>query len=398
MPVRPTIAGMKIRLGFAVVTVATALTACTSTPAPRPEPVVLPWQEITLPAAPDGERNTLGDGAYCDGHWYLVGAYAHEEDTRPAAWTSLDGSSWTTQPVFADSYYGVRSLLHAAACEDGHLVALGGKIGGAHGNPRMSSYHLVDGVLTEVAASFELYGGPHATNVGRMTAGPAGFLIVGNRSAGAAVWRSPDGAAFEIVEGAPGLASTSTVFTWAADAAYHDGAWVVVGSTGTTTRPGRDAAAWRSTDGLTWRAMPVQAAPGYDELSVVAQANGTLVALGPHDDAFQAWRLDPAQGWRLAGQFGSRVLPTADQLSAAIPVDVVAAGGVLMALVKADNLFQLWRSTDTGASWQVVTAPAGVLPAAGGQTAALVAAAPDRIMLLADDGARARAWIVSVDG
>jgi hypothetical protein len=292
----------------------------------------------------------------------------------------------------------VRSLIHAAACKDGRLVALGGKVGGAHGNPRMSSYHLVDGVLTEVSASFELYGGPNATNVGRLKAGSAGFLIVGNRSAGAAVWRSPDGAAFELVEGAPGLASTPTVFTWAQDAAYHDGAWVVVGSTGTTARPGRDAAAWRSPDGLTWTAMPAESGPGYDELSVVTELDGTLVGVGPHDDTFQAWRLDPAEGWRMTGRFGSRVLPTSGPLSAAIPVDLAAAGGALFALVKADNLFQLWRSLDAGESWQSVTPPVDVLPAAGGQTAALVAVAPDRIMLVTDDRVRGRAWIMTVNG
>ena len=41
----------------------------------------------------------------------------------------------------------------------------------------------------------------------RLVAGPAGFLITGNRTSGAAVWTSPDASEFEIIEAAPGLAS-----------------------------------------------------------------------------------------------------------------------------------------------------------------------------------------------
>ena len=43
--------------------------------------------------------------------------------------------------VAADSYYGVRSVIFTADCRDGRLAAIGGRPGGAHGNPRVSSYH-----------------------------------------------------------------------------------------------------------------------------------------------------------------------------------------------------------------------------------------------------------------
>ncbi|MBX6750601.1 MAG: hypothetical protein IRY85_13185, partial [Micromonosporaceae bacterium] len=384
-------------------------------------PVELTWREITLPP-PDGTRNVLAGTAVCDGHWYLVGGHgligADEEspgadepllgtdDTMdPAAWTSRDGQTWTALPVAAYSYYGVRSLLWGAACRNGTLVALGGKVGGAHGNPRMASYYptrTADGteVLTEISASFELYGGPKATNVGRITAGPPGYLIVGNRSAGAAVWLSPTGETFEIVEGAPVLSDSPERATWAADATFHDGEWIVVGSVVPTGRPDRDPAAWRSPDGRTWTAMPAEATTDYDELSVVASVAGSLTAIGTHGPTFRAWRLEP-DGWRASGRFGStHVEPRDGRLTSAIPVDLAAAGDHLVAVVQAGWTYELWISADAGASWRPVAAPID-MAAEGGRHVAVAGIpsagdAPDQVLLLVDDGRIARAYVASV--
>jgi hypothetical protein len=186
---------------------------------------------------------------------------------------------------------------------------------------------------------------------------------------------------------------------WAADAAFlpgdGGGAWVVVG--GTPGPNGRDGAAWRSSDGQRWSVMPVPAAPDYDEMTVVAPVGEALVALGPGQDAFQAWRLEPG-GWVLAGRFGDRSRqPATGPMTAAVPVDIAAAGDTLLALVKVANEHQLWRSLDAGETWQPVAAPAGALPAAGGQTATLVPV-PDGIMLVTDDLARARVWVSALAG
>ena len=103
-------------------------------------PVEVAWREISLPAPPPGERIVLRGATVCDGRWYLVGAYGGAGGaTRPAAWSSLNGQDWSAMPLLADSYYGVRSVLFTAACRQGELAAIGGKPGGAHGNPRMSS-------------------------------------------------------------------------------------------------------------------------------------------------------------------------------------------------------------------------------------------------------------------
>jgi len=394
--------------------------ACTNEPSPPPGPVELAWREVTLPPPPEGTRNVLAGTAFCDDHWFIVGGHdlvgtdgadpdeewlGTDDTMDPAAWTSRDGQTWTALPVAAHSYYGVRSLLWGAACRDGTLVALGGKVGGAHGNPRMASYHPVraaDGteVLTEVDASFELFGGPKATNVGRITAGPPGYLIVGNRSAGAAVWLSPTGEAFEIIEGAPVLSDSPERATWAADAAYHDGEWIVVGAVVLTGRPDRDPAAWRSSDGRTWTAMTADATPDYDQLSLVASVAGSLTAIGTHGPTFRAWRLEP-DGWRATGRFGStHVEPRDGQLTSAIPVDLAAAGDHLVAVVKAGWTYELWLSADAGNSWRPVVSPTD-MPADGDQRVAITGIpgggeAPDQVLLVVDDGHTAHAYVTSV--
>ena len=78
---------------------------------------------------------------------------------------------------------------------------IGSRSGGAHGNPRVTSwYQRADGALVDMQAPFELYGGPEAVSVRRVVAGPSGWLIAGNRLSGAAVWVSADATDFRIVD------------------------------------------------------------------------------------------------------------------------------------------------------------------------------------------------------
>lgn len=402
-----------LRRGAVAATATLALVAggaCTgpNEPDPAPEPVGLSWQEVRLPAPPAGERIILRAAAVCGGRWYLAGAYGGAGDaTRPAAWTSEDGRDWFAMTVRADSYYGVRSVIFTAACREGRLAAIGGKPGGAHGNPRMSSYHLVpaaDGteVLTEVAARFELFGGPTATNVGRLSAGPAGWIITGNRASGAAVWLSRDASQFEIVEGAPVLSSTPGLVTWASDAAGHDGQWMVVGGTIAAGRIDRDAAVWTSADGATWQSVPAPGSPEYDEMTLVVEQGDGLVAVGQTGATFQAWRLTEA-GWRLGGRFGSTQQSGASSRGGAvIAADLAVAGGTLVTAVIVGGMYELWSSADRGDSWRPVVAPMA-MPAGATQGLALagVPAAggtPDRVLLAVDDGTGAKVFLAGAAG
>lgn len=395
--------GLTRRIGTALsLTAMLAAAGPCAAPTEPPAPVELTWQEITLPPPPAGERIVLRAAAVCGGRWYLVGAYGGAGDTtRPAAWTSRDGRAWTAMTVAADSYYGLRSVIFTAACRDGRLAAIGGRPGGAHGNPRVSSYHLVTGpngaeVLTEVAARFELYGGPTAVNVGRLDAGPAGWIITGNRASGAAVWLSPDASRFEIVEAAPVLSSTTSRVTWASDAAAHRGEWTVVGGAIAAGRIDRDPAVWVSADGLAWRSVPVPAEPDYDELTLLTEQGDTLVGVGLSGATFRAWRLT-GSGWQAAGRFGTTQPPPGGdttQAGVAIPADLAAAGSHLVAAVTDGSAYYLWLSSDQGVSWSSVVAPVP-MPAGAGRGAAVAgipatAGGADRVLLAVDDGATGR--------
>ncbi|TDB69879.1 hypothetical protein E1165_27350, partial [Micromonospora sp. KC723] len=195
-----------------------------------PEPVRPAWRQLSLPSGAAG-RLVLRDVTACAGRWYAVGAVADAAGgTRPAAWFSSDGTTWVTQKLVPRTYYGQRQVLYSAACRDGRVAVLGAKRGGAHANPRTSSWRqATDGSLVEVTAPFELYGGPRAVDVARMVSGDPGWLITGNRTSGAAVWLSPDSTRFTLVEAAAELASDARGETWNFDAVQVGSGWLAVG-------------------------------------------------------------------------------------------------------------------------------------------------------------------------
>jgi hypothetical protein len=206
------------------------------------------------------------------------------------------------------------------------------------------------------------------------------------------VWVSPDGAApFDLVEGAPVLSTGDGPTTWAQNAAYLDGAWVVVGATAADPR-NRDAASWRSPDGHTWTRVDAQAVPdAYDEMTAVTATDGGAVAIGTDGATFQAWQLESG-GWRLAGRFGSTGVTQAGAVPAI--AGVTAAGGTVLAAVVGPDPYELWDSVDGGASWRPAAPPPG---GASGRFVA-VAATGDGFVLTADDGTGAHAYLVKMTG
>jgi hypothetical protein len=90
-------------------------------------------------------------------------------------------------------------------------AVVGARSGGAHGNPRVTTFWLDDGTLVDVRAVFTQYGGVSATNVGPIAGGPAGWLITGNRTSGPGVWFTDDPREFVRVEAEPGLTDDGRV-------------------------------------------------------------------------------------------------------------------------------------------------------------------------------------------
>ncbi|MBQ0895884.1 hypothetical protein KBX37_22770 [Micromonospora sp. U56] len=363
----------------------------------NPQPVRPAWQSVALPAPPGAPgRLMLRDAAACGGRWYVVGAVADAVGaTRPAAWTSVDGSTWAAMTLAPRTYYGRQHVLYSVACRAGRVALLGAKRGGAHANPRTSSWrHLTDGSLDEVTAPFELYGGPRAVDVARVVSGGRGWLIAGNRTSGAAVWLSPDSTRFTIVEGAPELASDARGETWNFDAVETGSGWLAVGGVVPAGRVDRDPLAWVSTDGVGWRRVAVPGGREYDELQRVVLLDGRPVAVGLRGRAFGAWRLEggPARGsWRAAGGFGvgrENGIPGVRGL--------VVAGGELYAATTDGLKHSLWRSGDEGDTWQPVDGPSS-MPAGAERAVALLGTA-DHLLILVDDAGGGRVFRAPAGG
>jgi len=345
------------------------------------------WQPVSLPASANGgARPAAREIIWCDQRWYVVGAAVTADGaTRPAAWTSDDGVRWRSVRLAPESHYGRQSVLDAGACRDGRLAAVGAKTGGVHGNPRTSSWRqLDDGTLAEVTAGFELYGGPAAVNVGRMTAGPAGWLIVGNRISGAAAWTSPDSAAFAIVEAAPELSSDERGRTWAFDALATADGWLIAGALTRDGRIDRDPMTWWSAHGRTWRRQPISGGPDNEELQRLTMTGSAPLAAGLRGATFGAWRHD-GERWHAAGSFGSTDGP-------GVPLvrSLAAAGDRVVAVTTTGATHELWSSADAGRSWRPVVAPDD-LPS-GAERVTTVATGGDRILLLVDDGEQVGLW------
>ncbi|MEV0157546.1 hypothetical protein AB0H57_28000 [Micromonospora sp. NPDC050686] len=355
-----------------------------------PEPVRPAWRELTLPV-PSGPAGRLmvRDAAACGGRWYVVGGVGDDAgETRPAAWSSVDGATWTAMALHPRTYYGERHVFYSAACRDGRVALLGAKRGGAHANPRTSSWRqLPDGSLDEVIAPFDLFGGPYAVDVARMVAGGRGWLITGNRTSGAAVWVSPDSARFTLVEREPQLASDDAGETWNFDAVETVAGWLSVGGIVPPGRVDRDPLAWVSRDGVAWRRVPVPGGPEYDELQRVVALDGRPVAVGLRGRAFGAWRADgdPAGAWRAAGGFGR---PRADGIPGVRGLAV--AGGTIWAATTDGFAHAVWRSVDGGDAWRPVALP-GPAPAGAERAVALFGVGAD-LLLLIDDGERGRVF------
>jgi hypothetical protein len=270
------------------------------------EPVKLAWQRLQLPQPPDAQgRVMLRDAVTCGGNWYITGSVMLADgDTRPAAWKSTDGEHWTNIVFAPRSYYGSRSVVYTAGCRDGKLAAAGAKSGGAHGNPRISTwFEKDDGSMDEVLAYFEMYGGNTAVDAAHLVGGPKGWMIAGNRTSGAAVWYSADAREFKILEGAPELSSDDRGRVWATDVAGQAATWTLVGSIATPGRTDRDPLTWISSDGEHWTRQPFAATNEDEVLQRIIVAGDQRIAAGQKGQSFGLW--GDQGGWHEIAHFGS---------------------------------------------------------------------------------------------
>lgn len=365
-----------------------AVTACTSSSdeGPDPEPVLeVAWEELTLPFPPGPEgRIAVRDATYCDGRWYVVGGvFPPVGDSRPAGWTSADGSTWEPLAFDPIGYWAERAVLSSVACRDGEVAMVGAKSGGAHGNPRVTTWHRrTDGVYVDVVAPSELYGGPRATNVGRLAAGPDGWMISGNRSGGPAVWLSEDASEFRIVEDRPPLADDEGYDALATDHVWDGNDWTVVGGSVIPGRLLRAPMAWASPDGESWERLEVPTVDGFATLDRVIRLDDGVLAAGVRGDSFGVWLRDDQ--WSMGESFGA-VDPDAG--AAAFVHGLTTLGDDVFVSVSDGTTYHLWRGRQ-GESWMQVGIP--IEPRAAGEQVLNVVSNESELLLIADDAERGR--------
>lgn len=364
----------------------------------RPDEVVLDWRAVDLPVPPGRQgRLAVRDATVCGDAWVLVGGVFMTSDrSRPAVWSSSDGSTWTSLPVAPKDYWAKRSVLTSVACrEDGSTAMIGGKSGGAHGNPRVSSwYQREDGVFVDVIAGYTLYGGAEATNVSRIAAGPDGYLISGNRVSGAAVWTSADAREFALHDDVPELVSGPDRATLAIGQVHDGERWVVVGSASLTGRLARVPMAWTSPDGLTWTDEDVPRTDEFNDLEQVAVVDDELVALGLRGQAYGVWTREADGRWEVGEAFGAVQTSWGSPAVSSLVSLPTGAGQDrrLLASVADGESYQLWSSTAPD-SWSRVSVP--LKPEVGSERNLSVSARGQDVLLVADDGANGRVWLAT---
>ncbi|NYE36156.1 hypothetical protein F4692_001260 [Nocardioides cavernae] len=361
-------------------------------PEPDPDPVRVTWVERSLPAPPGAPgRSVVRDATQCGDGWWVAGAVfldrpTETRDTRPALWFSADRTTWESVPVDARTYWGRRAILGSIACSRGRIAVVGARSGGAHGNPRVTTFRIDHGTLVDVRATFVQYGGVTATNVGPIAGGPEGWLITGNRISGPGVWVTDDPREFTRVEGEPGLTDDGDLEALAQGAGWAGDEWVVVGAgarTGEHVNP--DPLAWTSPDGLRWTREEMPGADGAQDVHrVVSSEDGRLVAVGRDRGAFAAWVRDD-DGWAEPVNFGR----IAEEWRGAPYVASLALtpAGVLATLSTGDH-YELWQSDDARA-WRRVDVP--LEPQTAGDHT-LVVAGGDELLAVADAGDGGHVW------
>ncbi|HET6167168.1 MAG TPA: hypothetical protein VFE07_10100 [Marmoricola sp.] len=355
-----------------------------------PDPLRPDWHEVSLPmpAGPPG-RLAVRDAATCDGRWFLVGAVIGAGGaSRPAAWSSDDAHTWRSMTLAPRTYYARRAVLSSVACRGDRIAAVGARSGGAHGNPRVTSwYQRSDGALVDMTAAFELYGGPDAISVRHVAGGPDGWLIAGNRLSGAAVWFSRDATDFRLIDRDPALSSDDTHRTSALDQVHDGNRWTVVGRVEVPGRIDPTTLAWTSPDGVAWTRQPVPSGTdGFADLERVVRDGDDLVAVGVRDRRFGVWRRS-GDRWSAGGAFGSFAHGTTGP---AYVTGLAVHADAMVAAVSDGARYRVWGDVGPG-RWREVAVP--TRPRASGDTQLTVVGGDSDLVLLSDDGASGRVWV-----
>jgi photosystem II stability/assembly factor-like uncharacterized protein len=231
---------------------------------------LLPHDEAVFPG-PEGVSGGVTVRSVTAGGPGLVAVgvdFSDPESQRAAVWVSPDGLAWSQIPLSGEGFDEAQMV--AVTVGGPGLVAIG--FDERSGTAVWTSPE--GEVWSRVPHDEALFGG--ATMVA-VTAGGPGLVAVGRDDLGAAVWTSPDGNTWSRIpydESVFGDAELKSVTAGGAGL-------VAVGGGAVEARTGIGAAVWTSRDGVTWSRVPQdeRVFAGPLMLSVVAGGPG-LVAVG----------------------------------------------------------------------------------------------------------------------
>ncbi len=282
-------------------------------------------------------------------------------DSRPAAWRSADGTTWSEVDLEEPKdLYGRIAPLTQVAVHDGTVAALGVTSGGSHGNPRYATWSgPVGGPLVQTLQPFALFGGLEAISVGQLAEWQDGFAIAGrwdrgeDGGPGAALWYSADGANWIRDDADAALASGAGEQVGAAAAAGSAVGLVVAGDRLTTGSgsASSDAQFWLVEPSGTARRIDLPDDPGNP--SRVACAGEECVAVGTRSAdgrlAYAVWWGQP-DGWNEAVSGPTGVAETGAIQSLVLTSDHTAY------VVVGRTTPSLWRGDSDG--WEELSLPA----------------------------------------
>lgn len=303
----------------------------------------------------------------------VSGQRGRGDAASPGLWRRDVDGAWHEVRLTPVTYYGRRADLFRMVSDGRRLVALGRRIGGAHGNPRFTSWTGTLTRLRETEQPFELFGGPDAIAVTDLALTRDGGVVLGawaphGAASGVTVWRQ-EGTSWQRFDRAPGLASEVTVagseLTTPGAVGVRGDEPVVVGWT-THLGGGRvdlRASFW-SPFGATWHEVRLPSR-GDAQARAVTCGDAVCTVAGAMDGRLALWTVDGAD---------VRTLPSPDvAVAPREPVIAVRAGSAVCVSVGEGTSTRLvWVD---GRSVTAVDGPPGVvtsLAASGSRVVALV--------------------------
>ncbi|MHA7984354.1 hypothetical protein ACX9R5_00990 [Rathayibacter sp. CAU 1779] len=427
------------RMLRATIAAAVALTAVVGCTASEPRSVLGPsatdarseaasagWTGIPLPATAARILVFLIAGD----RMLALGSMPHGSARAPAAWSTTDLEHWTELTVHPVTGYGrlAEFTMGAVDTTDRHgdlerIVAWGQAFGGAHSNPRPTTWtghpgtQRRPGALTEHEQPFTMFGGEDAITTDAETAYGGTMLLAGSWDSrvtldgpgryGAAVWLSGSGTTWTRHTDLPGLSANDGEQTSAVGATAGPAGFVLVGASAHYGRSGPPSTplAWFSSDGLAWQRVTLPDAESAVASQVACWSNacaviGSTLASEQH---VICWQTDATGRVTATSNGPGRGLVDVTGVVVADPASGSHAAGTNAIDASHAGTERLWTVADLDHVAQIFTLSSDCsgwtpLPMPAKAATAVVAVFHDRLVLATTGGTASRLWVRDARG